>query len=122
MVKNYLSCSCSITISQIGKARVPRTMDTSLSHRLLCASFLFYPKRINTLLLAAVIICYHFNPFCFHIFSLFFGCFLQGPSWRDDEMNGHLEPSGPSLGLGKISEQKGILGPGPADLRFPEAL
>ncbi|KAE8648836.1 hypothetical protein Csa_008498 [Cucumis sativus] len=25
-------------------------------------------------------------------------------------------------GLGKISEQKGILGPGPADLRFPEAL
>lgn len=28
----------------------------------------------------------------------------------------------PPLGLGKISEQKGILGPGPADLRFPEAL
>ncbi|GAY64990.1 hypothetical protein CUMW_237800 [Citrus unshiu] len=25
-------------------------------------------------------------------------------------------------GLGKISEQKGILGPGPADLRFSEAL
>ncbi|XP_061358271.1 mRNA cap guanine-N7 methyltransferase 2 isoform X2 [Gastrolobium bilobum] len=45
----------------------------------------------------------------------------QGTSWRDDEMNGHVvEP--PSLGLGKISEQKGILGPGPADLRFPEAL
>ncbi|CAN1238773.1 mRNA cap guanine-N7 methyltransferase 2 [Linum grandiflorum] len=26
------------------------------------------------------------------------------------------------LGLGKISEQKGILGPGPADLRFSEAI
>ncbi|XP_027368070.1 mRNA cap guanine-N7 methyltransferase 2 isoform X1 [Abrus precatorius] len=44
----------------------------------------------------------------------------EGTSWRDDEiMNGHIEPA---LGLGKISEQKGILGPGPADLRFPEAL
>lgn len=38
---------------------------------------------------------------------------------RDDEMNGLGEPT---LGLGKITEQKGILGPGPADLRFPEAL
>ncbi|CAL9246687.1 unnamed protein product [Arabidopsis halleri] len=28
----------------------------------------------------------------------------------------------PSQGLGKISEQKGILGPGPADLRFSEAI
>ena len=27
-----------------------------------------------------------------------------------------------SQGLGKISEQKGILGPGPADLRFSEAI
>ena len=43
-------------------------------------------------------------------------------------MNGHIEPPPPppppppAIGLGKISEQKGILGPGPADLRFPEAL
>lgn len=45
---------------------------------------------------------------------------MQGTNWRDDEMNGQVEP--PSVGLGKISEQKGILGPGPADLRFPEAI
>ncbi|KAG5036130.1 hypothetical protein JHK87_011040 [Glycine soja] len=39
----------------------------------------------------------------------------------DDEIiNGHAVE--PAIGLGKISEQKGILGPGPADLRFPEAL
>ncbi|KAI4352632.1 hypothetical protein L6164_006866 [Bauhinia variegata] len=42
-------------------------------------------------------------------------------SWQDEEITVQvIEP--PSLGLGKISEQKGILGPGPADLRFPEAL
>ncbi|CBI40199.3 unnamed protein product, partial [Vitis vinifera] len=35
-----------------------------------------------------------------------------------EEMNGQTEPP---HGLGKISEQKGILGPGPADLRFSEA-
>ncbi|KAJ6720177.1 MRNA CAP GUANINE-N7 METHYLTRANSFERASE 2 [Salix viminalis] len=47
----------------------------------------------------------------------------QGNLWRDDEMNAHPEqPPPPPLGLGKISEQKGILGPGPADLRFSEAL
>ncbi|GKU91603.1 hypothetical protein SLEP1_g5458 [Rubroshorea leprosula] len=53
----------------------------------------------------------------------------QAPSWRDDE-NGHPEPPPaaapppppPPLGLGNISDQKGILGPGPADLRFSEAL
>lgn len=39
--------------------------------------------------------------------------------WRDDEKNGNIEPP---QGLGKISEQKGILGPGPADLRFSEAI
>ncbi|KAL8538767.1 hypothetical protein ACS0TY_000685 [Phlomoides rotata] len=39
--------------------------------------------------------------------------------WREDEKNVQTESSG---GLGKISEQKGILGPGPAELRFPEAL
>uniref|UniRef100_A0A2N9IDJ2 mRNA cap guanine-N(7) methyltransferase 2 n=1 Tax=Fagus sylvatica TaxID=28930 RepID=A0A2N9IDJ2_FAGSY len=44
----------------------------------------------------------------------------QAPGWRDDEKDGHTEP--PPLGLGKINDQKGILGPGPADLRFPEAL
>lgn len=50
----------------------------------------------------------------------------QGNGWRhqasavDDEKNGHIEPS---LGInGVITEQtKGILGPGPADLRFSEA-
>lgn len=49
----------------------------------------------------------------------------QGALWRDDEKNAHPEqqpPPPPPLGLGKISEQKGILGPGPADLRFSEAL
>lgn len=46
--------------------------------------------------------------------------FCQGTSWWDDEINGHVVES--SIGLGKISEQKGILGPGPAELRFPEAL
>ncbi|CAJ1974380.1 unnamed protein product [Sphenostylis stenocarpa] len=44
----------------------------------------------------------------------------QAPGCGEDEIiNGHVEPA---IGLGKISEQKGILGPGPADLRFPEAL
>ncbi|XP_020213824.1 mRNA cap guanine-N7 methyltransferase 2 isoform X2 [Cajanus cajan] len=42
----------------------------------------------------------------------------EGISWREDEII-NIEPA---IGLGKISEQKGILGPGPADLRFPEAL
>ncbi|KAF4367995.1 hypothetical protein F8388_002606 [Cannabis sativa] len=64
--------------------------------------------------------------------------------WNDDEMAVHVEPptvppSLPTLptmpvppvpsvppavpaGLGNISEQKGILGPGPAELRFSEAL
>ncbi|XP_058205706.1 mRNA cap guanine-N7 methyltransferase 2 isoform X1 [Rhododendron vialii] len=43
----------------------------------------------------------------------------QGTGWRDDEKNGQTEPS---LALGNITEQKGILGPGPADLRFSEAI
>ncbi|XP_038710407.1 mRNA cap guanine-N7 methyltransferase 2 isoform X2 [Tripterygium wilfordii] len=43
----------------------------------------------------------------------------QGSGWRDDEKNGQTDPS---LRIAKISEQKGILGPGPADLRFAEAL
>lgn len=54
--------------------------------------------------------------------------------WKDDEMVGHAEPlapptlstvaplPAPPAGLGNISEQKGILGPGPAELRFSEAL
>lgn len=48
----------------------------------------------------------------------------QGTGWRDDEKNGHVAVEPPSVlpGLGKISEQKGILGPGPAELRFPEAV
>ncbi|KAL2943286.1 mRNA cap guanine-N7 methyltransferase 2 [Bienertia sinuspersici] len=43
----------------------------------------------------------------------------QGATWWDNDLNGTTEPP---PGLGKISDQKGILGPGPADLRFPEAL
>ncbi|EPS61049.1 hypothetical protein M569_13752, partial [Genlisea aurea] len=39
--------------------------------------------------------------------------------WREDDVS---LPPDPSAGLAKISEQKGILGPGPAELRFPEAL
>ncbi|PIN19360.1 mRNA (guanine-N(7)-)-methyltransferase [Handroanthus impetiginosus] len=39
--------------------------------------------------------------------------------WREDDKNSQPESSS---GGGKISEQKGILGPGPAELRFPEAL
>jgi len=46
--------------------------------------------------------------------------FWQGSIWWDEETNGHVVDS--SIGLGMISEQKGILGPGPAELRFPEAL
>ncbi|KAI5648498.1 hypothetical protein M9H77_34503 [Catharanthus roseus] len=44
---------------------------------------------------------------------------LQGNGWKEEEKNGHTETS---QGLGKITEQKGILGPGPAELRFSEAL
>lgn len=43
----------------------------------------------------------------------------QATAPREDDMNSHVEVP---QGLGKISEQKGILGPGPADLRFSEAL
>lgn len=39
--------------------------------------------------------------------------------WNEEEMNGQTDSS---IGLGKITEQKGILGPGPAELRFPEAI
>ncbi|CAI9091249.1 OLC1v1026218C1 [Oldenlandia corymbosa var. corymbosa] len=39
--------------------------------------------------------------------------------WRDDEPTVQIETS---IGLGKITEQKGILGPGPPELRFAEAL
>ncbi|TMW95103.1 hypothetical protein EJD97_009380 [Solanum chilense] len=38
--------------------------------------------------------------------------------WNEEE-NGQTDSS---IGLGKITEQKGILGPGPAELRFPEAI
>lgn len=45
-------------------------------------------------------------------------------SWIDDEtaIAEPLVPPSASTGLGNISDQKGILGPGPADLRFPDAL
>ncbi|KAM7263470.1 hypothetical protein ACFE04_001153 [Oxalis oulophora] len=43
----------------------------------------------------------------------------QGVVWAEDEINVALDPS---QGLGKIVEQKGILGPGPPDLRFSETV
>lgn len=43
----------------------------------------------------------------------------QGTDWREDEKNGKTDSA---FRLGRITEQKGILGPGPAELRFPEAL
>ncbi|CAN0826154.1 mRNA cap guanine-N7 methyltransferase 2 [Linum grandiflorum] len=54
----------------------------------------------------------------------------SGTIWKDDEqvaVPALVMVSTPAateapLGLGKISEQKGILGPGPADLRFSEAI
>ncbi|KAJ9540220.1 hypothetical protein OSB04_026726 [Centaurea solstitialis] len=42
----------------------------------------------------------------------------QGSAWREEDKN-HSESS---FSLGKITEQKGILGPGPEGLRFSEAL
>lgn len=42
----------------------------------------------------------------------------QGTSRRENEKSIHVEPP---HGIGKISEQKGILGPGPAELRFSDA-
>lgn len=39
--------------------------------------------------------------------------------WNEEEKSGLTDPS---IGLGKITEQKGILGPGPPELRFPEAI
>jgi mRNA (guanine-N7-)-methyltransferase len=52
---------------------------------------------------------------------------LEGSNNHDErEMSVNTDTSAPaedsSQGLGKISEQKGILGPGPADLRFSEAI
>ncbi|KAJ8551456.1 hypothetical protein K7X08_021471 [Anisodus acutangulus] len=38
---------------------------------------------------------------------------------EEEEKNGQTDSS---VGLGKITEQKGILGPGPAEFRFPEAI
>ncbi|CAI9273132.1 unnamed protein product [Lactuca saligna] len=45
----------------------------------------------------------------------------QGSVWRDEEKIG-ASHSESTFSLGKITEQKGILGPGPADLRFSEAI
>lgn len=48
----------------------------------------------------------------------------QATTWRDDEKPSMEPPPPPPPppGLGKISDQKGILGPGPPELRFSEAL
>ncbi|GER28932.1 mRNA cap guanine-N7 methyltransferase [Striga asiatica] len=43
----------------------------------------------------------------------------QAALWREDDKNTQPESSS---GLAKITEQKGILGPGPVELRFSEAL
>ncbi|KAG9144622.1 hypothetical protein Leryth_020232 [Lithospermum erythrorhizon] len=51
--------------------------------------------------------------------SLIFSIELHEAGWREDEK---ISQSEMAPGLGKIAEQKGILGPGPADLRFPELL
>lgn len=40
----------------------------------------------------------------------------QGSSSVDEEKNGHADP----VHLDHPNQEKGILGPGPADLRFPE--
>ncbi|PKA66858.1 mRNA cap guanine-N7 methyltransferase 2 [Apostasia shenzhenica] len=50
----------------------------------------------------------------------------HGIGWRqqeslEDEKNGHLEPN-ISHGNASVQQEKGILGPGPADLRFSEPL
>lgn len=73
------------------------------------------------------VISYAFCFVCFWILILMRE--WQEPGWRDDGQNVLAEPPPPLSapvpaphGLGKISEQKGILGPGPADLRFSEAL
>ncbi|GMG99458.1 hypothetical protein Nepgr_001298 [Nepenthes gracilis] len=42
----------------------------------------------------------------------------QGASWREDEKTGAIDA--PSHSLGKINDQKGILGPGPPELRFSD--
>ncbi|KAL8247539.1 hypothetical protein R6Q59_008755 [Mikania micrantha] len=45
----------------------------------------------------------------------------QGSTWRDEDKTGPSHTDS-SFCIGKITEQKGILGPGPAELRFPEAI
>ncbi|KAI3793505.1 hypothetical protein L1987_36124 [Smallanthus sonchifolius] len=45
----------------------------------------------------------------------------QGSTWRDEEKTGPSHTDS-TFSIGKITEQKGILGPGPADLRFSEAI
>lgn len=55
-------------------------------------------------------------------FNFFFLC-LQG-EWQTtifSEEEIYLQPE-TTVSLGKITEQKGILGPGPPELRFSEAL
>ncbi|GAU35650.1 hypothetical protein TSUD_394900 [Trifolium subterraneum] len=42
----------------------------------------------------------------------------EGIIWREDEINGLVVDPSIGVGIGKISEQKGILGPGPAELHL----
>lgn len=59
---------------------------------------------------------------CLHLISSFSWC-LQGEwqttVYREEEI--YIQPES-TASLGKITEQKGILGPGPPELRFSEAL
>ncbi|XP_047340931.1 mRNA cap guanine-N7 methyltransferase 2 [Impatiens glandulifera] len=48
---------------------------------------------------------------------------MQGALWIEEKnTQTQASSSSASIGLGKISEQKGILGPGPAQLRFSEPM
>lgn len=55
---------------------------------------------------------------CFFLCLLLQGDWI-GNDWREEDKTVQTETT---QGLGKITEQKGILGPGPAELRFAEAL
>lgn len=76
--------------------------------------FLSYPVKITILI----------SSFCLILTLLF--VFYQQPEWQesrrhqvssvDEERNGHAD----NMVLDHPNKEKGILGPGPADLRFPE--
>lgn len=109
-----LLCS---TITLVSPSDVFDTMDVLLA-------YVFIHCQTSKYCNFGIVDC-QLPPNVLHIFCFFFVLLAvqrEWPEvviWRDDDQNSHAEPP---IGLGKISEQKGILGPGPADLRFPEAL